>query len=428
MIKLIKTINSNSSAYAGSKRSFTEWYLRPSPKTDENGNELPPNKRYAVVRFLNFEHGDRTDYPFIQRNEHICLKKDSDGKIVSIDKIVCPSTAWAKNKLYQQGEKIGKGYCPICDYSYEKNKEAWRIPGQVDRTSARLSTETKSVWTVYMPVYVVSDPHYPNNNQHLRVLRLVGDTGKAALEKITTVLNDLTERGINAYNGEMGVNIGLLCESVKKTKMNRKGEVSIDKKTGKPYTYTVSEITDIRPMVKKQYAYPDITDAAIEELDFDGTYGVPATRVELMDFLNRNWLDIGGGESDFGGLSNSEFATDESNDSEATQPVDTSIAKQTVSTEADDDEVADAFEPSTPQQQSNSVESSSSDDEDTADSLISGILGNSPVTSQSVKKTVQPNVGANQLSKTTAKVIPPNVEEVREAAAIGSADLDDLPF
>ena len=108
--------------------------------------------------------------------------------------------------------------------------------------------------------------------------------------------------------------------------------------------------------------------------------------------------------------------------------MDTANAKQTVSTEADADEVTDAFEPSTPQQQSNSVESSSSDDEDTADSMISGILGNSPVTSQSVKKTVQPNVGANQLSKTTAKVIPPNVEEVREAAAIGSADLDDLPF
>lgn len=427
-MKLIKTINANTSAYAGNKRSFTDFSFKPSPKTDENGSELPPNKRYYVLRMLNFEGPDRTDYPFIQRNEHICFHRDSENKIVSVDRIVCPTTPWAKNKLYQSGEKIGKGYCPICEYSFEKNKEAWKVPGQVDRTSARLASDTKSVWTVYLPVYVVSDPHYQANNQHLRVLRLTGDAGKDALERLTTILNDYTNRGINCYNGEMGINIGFLCESVQKTRTNKNGEVSINKKTGQPYVYTENVITDIRPMLKKQYAYPEINDSAIEELDFDGTYGVAASKTELAAFLNRNWLDIGGGEDDFddGAVSNSDF------EAPSAQPSQTKAAESVESADAEfaeevevQDAADDDFENPGPQ------EAVDDDFENTVpqstDDMIGSIIGKSVVKS-SVSKGSSSNGASAAKKNKTAKVIPPSSESIRKAAESGSVDLDDLPF
>jgi len=425
-MKLIKTINASTSAYAGNKRLYTDFSFKPSPKTDENGVELPPNKRYYVLRMLNFEGPDRTDYPFIQRNEHICFHRDSDNKVVGVDRIVCPSTPWAKNKLYQSGEKIAKGYCPICEYSFEKNKEAWKVPGQVDRTSARLASDTKSVWTVYLPVYVVSDPHYSANNQHLRVLRLTGDAGKDALERLTTILNDYTNRGINCYNGEMGINIGFLCESVQKTRTNKNGEVSINKKTGQPYVYTENVITDIRPMVKKQYAYPEINDAAIEELDFDGTYGVPATKAELAEFLNRNWLDIGGGEDDFddGAVSNSDFeAPAASNTSEAA--AEPTASTDTSSTEDDfEDSPSDGASKDTADDTADEFDTTDSAEPQSTDDMIGSIIGKSAVKASVAKA----RTATSTPKKSATKVIPPSNEAIRNEAANGSVDLDDLPF
>lgn len=382
----IKTINASLSAYSGSRKVNSTLTLRPSPKTDEAGNELPPNKRYYVLRILSYPGPDRTDYPFIQRNEHVCWHFDADRKCTGVDRIVCPNTQWAKAKLVQNGEKIERGYCPICEFSFNKNREAWKVPGQVDRTSARLADDTKSMWSVYIPVYVVSDPHVPSNNQHIRALRLFGDTGKQTLERLTKLLNEYTAQGVNCYNGEKGINFGFLCERVQKTRTNRKGEVSIDKRTGKPYTYMENTVTDILPMVKRQYEYPEINDSAIADFDFDGTFGVPANRSELIAFLNRNWLDIGGSESDFSStVSNSDF------DAPSAAPAQARPAAQLDGTD-------DFGVPAAPKAQKPVSEM-------TTDEMIDKVLGASP----------------------TAKIIPPTPESVRNDLD-EEGDPDDLPF
>lgn len=406
-MKLIKTINTATSAYAGGKKTFVEFSLKPSPKYDDNNNEISPNKRYYVLRMLSFEGPGRTDYPFIQRNEHVCYHRNAENKVVSVDRIVCPTTTWAKNKLYQRGEHIERGYCPICQYSFEKNREAWKIPGQPDRTSIRLANETKNVWCVYLPVFVVSDPHYPNNNQHLRVLRLTGDAGKDALERLTTILNDYMGKGINCYNGDMGINIGFLCESIQKTRMNKNGEVAINKKTGKPYVYNENVITDIRPMVKKQYAYPEITDSAIDELDFDGMYGTPAAKDELAAFLNHNWLDIGGGEDDFGdsAVCNSDFESPST--ANAQQTAISPSNNTTIATNAVDDEFS--TDDSAP-----AAETAAKPSEQSTDDMIRGIIGASTVKSS--------------VSNSANHVIPPTAESIRNETATGAVDYSDLPF
>lgn len=400
----IKTINASLSAYSGSRKVNNILTLRPSAKTDEAGNELPPNKRYYVLRILSYPGPDRTDYPFIQRNEHVCFHFDADHKCTGVDRIVCPSTQWAKTKLVQNGEKIERGYCPICEFSFNKNREAWKVPGQVDRTSARLADDTKSSWSVYIPVYVVSDPHVPSNNQHLRALRLFGDTGKQTLERLTKLLNEYTAQGVNCYNGEKGINFGFLCEKVQKTRRNRKGEVAIDKRTGQPYTYMENTVTDILPMVKRQYEYPEINDSAIADFDFDGTFGVPANRSELTAFLNRNWLDIGGSESDFSStVSNSDFDAPSAGPAKAipaAQPAAQPAAHPVAQPAAPSDGNVDDFGVPVASTAQKPVS------EMTTDEMIDKVLGASP----------------------TAKIIPPTPESVRKEIDDGECDFSDLPF
>jgi hypothetical protein len=425
-MKMIKTLNLNTSVYAGKKKNFTEMTLKPTDKTDPTtGEQLPPSRRYYVVRPLSFEHGDRVDYPFIIRDEHVFYQRNSEGKVVKVEKICCPSTSWASQQLIRKGETIGRGYCPICDFSFNKNKIAWANRPNVDSIAAKLAQETKSVWAAYLPVFVVNDPNYASNNQHLRVIRI---TDKEGFTKIVSTIEDALNKGINVFNGDEGANLWILVEANRKNRLDKNGKISINKKTNKPYEYISWDITDVRVITKKLYSYPMINDDAIDELAFDDTYGVASTKFELQSFLNRNWLDIGASDADFA----DEFE-------EMPKSVSTAVTSSNqMNASTSDDDFAyngtptDTYdEPTDEVVDESAVTDGVTDDDfdmneggDNVESMISGIIGNS-----NVRKTVEKTVAApKQSMKRATMSIRPSAEAIREDVSTSIPSFDDLPF
>lgn len=411
-MKLIKTLNLTNSVYSGKQKRFTELTLKPSPKTDDNGNPLGMNQRYYTLRFLSFEHGDRTDSPFIIRNEHVKYVMDANGKCTGVEKITCPTTEWAKNRLAKQGEPIGRGYCPICEYSFEKNKEAFAVKGQRDNTAARLASETQKKFAAYWPVYVVNDPHFKQNNQHLKVLRITDKDGfNKLVESIEYVMN---EKGLNVFNGDEGVNFAILVEKVSKNLTDKNGNVVINKATGKPYVRTESKITDIKASTKNLVAYPQINDKAIEELDFDGTYNVASNHDALSRFLNSNWLMFGATEDAFESVESATTASTKHEDDGRETPTETatvvaantaSAAKATAVTEtAHDSKTVEMFDGSADFSDKPTM---------SPDEMVMSVLGKSAETAaKSVAKPMQ---------------MPVNSDALREEVT-NSPDFDDLPF
>ena len=396
-MKLIKNLNLSNSIYSGKQKRFTELMMKPSPKTDENGNPLGMNKRYYTFRFLSFEHGDRTDSPFIIRHEHVKYVTDSNGKITGVEKITCPTTEWAKNRLAKQGEPVGKGYCPICEYSFAKNKEAFAIKGQRDSTASRLAFETQRRFAAYWPVYVVNDPHYMQNNQHMKVLCITDKDGfNKLVESIEYVMN---EKGLNVFNGEEGVNFAVLVEKVSKVVMDKNGNPVINKATGKPYVRYENKITDIKASTKNLVAYPQINDKAIEELDFDGTYNIASNNAALTTFLNTNWLTFGATESDF------------------------------VSVESTHDDSAKETEWSSPSEKPSVAETAA---EAKSANVVESVVQDVPTHTESADEMVMSVLGktaSQEPPKSVAKPMqmPANTDKIREEVS-ASPDFDDLPF
>jgi len=399
-MKIIKTINIGSSDYSGKTNKRTELMLKAAPKTDENGIPLKARQRYYIIRLLSYEHGNRKDSPFIIRNEHICFHQDAEGKLTSIEKIVCPmGTSWASKELAKHGEPVGRGYCPICDFSFNKNKEAFRVKGQCDKVSAKLAKETKRVWAAYWPAYIVSDPNYPNNNQHFMTIRFA-EKDKEAFNRLVTLVNSLLEQNVNPFGAEDGVNIGILVEKETKFILDKEGNKVISKATGQPISYQTNEIKDIRAL-STHASYPEITDEAVEELQFDETYGVAKNRDELMQFLEDNWLNMGVSDDDF----DTEFAT----------PPPVAEAPAATAPAVEDDGFSEPVPAPTPKVASVAEEVKDDGlDGDTAVDIISSIVGKSATESATP-------------AKKTITSIPPNADEVREKID-SSSDLDDLPF
>ena len=283
--KLDETVEK--SLYSGQATRSNEMYLRPVPKFDENGKELKKSERYYVFRLLYFTGEDR-NYPFIVRDEHTFIKRDFSGNVKEIKRICCPNTLWAKKKIQ---EKVDRDYCPICKFSFEQNSEGWKnfkTLGQIDDTCLKIAKETQRQWAAYLPVLVISDPLYKNNNNHFRVLRLAGDDGKAAFMRIKEMISEANKLGISVFNGEEGANIAMLCEKMQKISMRKNGEPIIDKETGEPKTYNANCITDVQLMSKRLHSYSIVTEANLEKLAFDETYGVAATKEQLQAFLSEN--------------------------------------------------------------------------------------------------------------------------------------------
>lgn len=330
--KLDETANMTS-LYSGQSQRSNEWYLRPVPKYDENGKELKKSERYYVVRLLYFTGEDRNT-PFIVRKEHTFFKKDFEGNVKEIKRICCPTTSWARKKIQ---EPVDKDYCPICKYSYEQNIAGWknfRNLGQIDTACLDMSKETERVDAIYIPVLVISDPIYRNNNNHFRVLRLAGEEGMSTYKRICEIISEANRKGVCVFNGEEGANIAFLCEKVEKVSKKRNGEVNIDKNTGEPKTYKVNSVTDIRLLDKKLHSYNNVTEENLEKLMFDEIYGAVATKEQLSMFLNENYLDNGAADVDM----DDEFGPDESEP--VTKNVVTTAKKTTAVAESEDDDLA----------------------------------------------------------------------------------------
>jgi hypothetical protein len=274
-------------------------------------------------------------------------------------------------------------------------------------------------------VFVVNDPNYASNNQHLRVIRI---TDKEGFNRIVSTLEDALNKGINVFNGDEGANLWILVEANRKNRLDKNGNVAINKKTNKPYEYVSWDITDVRVITKKLYSYPMINDTAIDELAFDDTYGVASTKFELQSFLNRNWLDIGASDEDFAdefeempkGMSSAVTSTSQSN----VPTSDDDFAYKAPPTDTYDvsnDEFVDE----------SAVTDGVTDDDfdmnesgDNVESMISGIIGKS-----TVQKTVEKTVAApKQSMKRATASIRPSAEAIREDVTSSIPSFDDLPF
>ena len=418
--KLDETVEK--SLYSGQSTRLNEMYLRPVPKFDENGKELKKSERYYVFRLLYFT-GDDRNYPFIVRDEHTFMRRDFEGNVKEVKRICCPNTLWARKKIQ---EKVDRDYCPICKYSDEMYKDGWKnfkTLGQIDETSLRISKDTKRQWAVYIPVLVISDPIYKNNNNHFRVLRLAGDEGKATFVRIKEKILEANKLGVSVFNGEEGANIALLCERVTKVSTKKNGETVIDKETGEPKTYSATCVTDVQLLTKRLHSYNIVTEENLEKLAFDETYGVAATKDQLQAFLSENYLDNGASDSDF---------DDDFGDSSESQKA----AKQDDAQTKDDVDVDDEIGSSDEDEVQSTTTSVDDDDEDEfadespRDAIARITKGRTQTASKNVADAVMNSVAPKTSSKSvkmkSQSSLPKDIDSVRE----NSLDIDpgDLPF
>jgi hypothetical protein len=440
--KLDETVEK--SLYSGQSQRVNEMYLRPVPKYDETGKELKKSERYYVFRLLYFTSNDR-DYPFIVRNEHTFVRRDAAGNIKEIKRICCPTTDWARAKIQEQ---VGRDYCPICAYSFEKKAEGWKnykALGQIDEASLRMSRETERQWAAYLPVLVISDPIYRSNNNHFKVLRLAGKEGMSAYNRIREKIAEANRMGVTVFNGEEGANIALLCEKVEKEAENKDGEPVIDKKTGKVRVYSVNSVTDVQLLSKRLHSYSIVTEENLEKLAFDETYGVAAAKDRLQMFLSENYLDNGASDSDF----DEEFGGDSSDFSGEAEPKTGAAPKTAERKDVENDEnefddgqedaEVDSSDDIDDDSEAETVSSSEDEDDEFADEsprdAIARITkGRISTKNASDKVAAAVMDGVGQPKKAAKKVsmqrgqpkMPKNVDALRENSL--DIDPDDLPF
>ena len=437
-MKLINKLEKSgeTSLYSGQAPRNFEIYLRPVPTTGEDGKPLRAAERYYVFRLLFFTHEDRTNYPFIVRNEHVFFKKDFSGNIKEVRKICCPTTSWARNKIQ---ENVDKDYCPICKFSFEQNAEGWKnykTTGQIDSTSLDAAKESERQWAAYLPVLVISDPLRPNNNNHFRVLRLSGNEGKKAFELITEKIHDAQNRGINVFNGEEGANIGILCEKREVLATKKNGEPRIDKRTGEQVSYVANCVSDVRLLEKHLHSYNIVTEANIEKLHFDETYNVPATKDQLSIFLSECYLDNGIRDSDFGDDEFSDEApstpTAQTADDSDDEPSEEDFDEEPTVSEPDVDEKDDVAE------EQETVEEEPDDEfenESPRDAIARITKGRTTAPSAAQKTVVKKSAataatakksGGSKITFRNSVKELPNTDKMRDSSL--DIDPDDLPF
>lgn len=440
--KLDETVEK--SLYSGQYTRNNEMMLRPVPKFDETGKELKKSERYYVFRMLYFTSDDRK-YPFIVRNEHTFLKKDFEGNIKEVKRICCPTTPWAKNKIQ---EPVDRDYCPICKFSFEQKSDGWKnfkTLGQIDYTCLQTARETERIQAAYIPVLVISDPIYKGNNNHFKILRLAGQDGMAAFNRIKEKIHEANKLGITVFNGEEGANIALLCEKMEKIRTKKDGTPILNKETGEPQTYIANCITDVQLLSKRLHSYSIVTESNLEKLAFDETYGTAATKDQLSIFLSENWLDNGASDSDF----------DEDFGQNAEETVETVIENENnkpskkVEHVSNEDDFDDNEENEEPYIHEKDVVHSDEGDEDEDDEFA----GESPkdAIARITKGRIQTNSGSNKVASAVMNSVsfakksvststgqkravtmkskaelPKDLDEIRDNTL--SIDPDDLPF
>lgn len=228
-----------------------------------------PPKEYYRFRLLGFKSSkSERDYPFISRFLHTVWVEDSDGKHRT-ESVVCPVTPFVKTKW--NGDPIND--CPICKFA-NANFNAWKTSNWKDKESAKKSRTFGRKFEALIPVYVINDPIYPQNNGHFRVFAFYD---KKQYESFTKLVKEKTREAV-VFNGKNALDFYIRYEMI--DEVFNKGE---------PNEYVWKHpVLKQMGFTNKAYDIPQITKESIDQFPFDETYYVSSTITELQEFFNRH--------------------------------------------------------------------------------------------------------------------------------------------
>lgn len=227
-----------------------------------------PPKEYYRFRLLGFKSpkSDR-DAPVITRFVHTVWTEGEDGKRRS-ETVVCPMSPFVKKSW--KGDPAND--CPICKFA-NANYGMWKKSDYKDKESGKKTREFGRKFEALIPIYVVNDPIYPQNNGHFRVFSL---TDKDQYKKFMELAQSKSLK-TSIFNGKNALDFLIRFETVE--------EILHE---GKPNQY-VWKHSVLKQMgfTNKPYDIPQITKEAIDAFPFDDTFYVGSTMSELQDFYNR---------------------------------------------------------------------------------------------------------------------------------------------
>lgn len=228
-----------------------------------------PKGEYYRVRLLAFKNPlkNNRDFPFIERYVHNHWNVSEDGRRRIDSTVICPVTSFVKT--------VGSAYdaCPICKYS-NLNFLSFKESGWTDRESSKKSNQYQRKFEAIIPVYVINDPKYPQNNSKFKVI-IFND------KNFYTDLKSLIQKEslqTNVFNGTKAVDF--YFHLTDETKIVGEG-------TPNQHEYTTKVIDKYGfTKIEKAYEIPAITKEAIDTFEFDDNYYVSSSPEELTDFYN----------------------------------------------------------------------------------------------------------------------------------------------
>lgn len=223
--------------------------------------------RFRLLWFKQTSKNDR-DYPFIERFIHTKWGKNAEGRNVLESSVVCPVTPFVKAKWGDDPYTS----CPICNHA-NLNFITYKESGYKDRTSLLKSKEFGRIFEACIPVYVVNDPNYPQNNGKLKVL--IFNDKKEVYQPFKDLVN-AKSREVAVFNGKNAVDFYIRMDRV--TDIINKGEP-----TEREWTHNVIAQMGFTK-TEKAYDLPAITKELIDDFTFDDEYYVSSTPAELKAF------------------------------------------------------------------------------------------------------------------------------------------------
>lgn len=227
---------------------------------------------YYRVRLLAFS-SDKTDRddPFITRFVHQKWGTHPEkGYPMVVDEITCPVTP----HVHVEGNRYS--CCKMCDiankYFIQFKESGWK-----DKDASKKSKEFGRKFQGIIPVYVINDPNYENNNNKFMVI-IFNDKKKYEEFREKVRKQSMKQR---CFNGKDAVDC---CIHV--------SEVSETKNAGLPneYTWKHREIDKI-VFTTKPYDIPSITRETCESMGFDAQYYTTSTPDEIQMFYKK-WCTV----------------------------------------------------------------------------------------------------------------------------------------
>ena len=226
-------------------------------------------KDFYRFRLLAFRSpkSDRTE-PFIQKFIHQVWFEGDDGKRHS-EAITCPVSPYVKEKW--NGDPMND--CPICRFA-NSNFVAWKQSNWKDKEAGRKNREYGRKFEALIPVYVINDPIYEQNNGHFKVFAFYD---KDQYKTFIKLIREKSQEGC-VFNGGESFDFYIKYKTVEE--VLRKGQ---------PNEFVWKHaVLDRMGFTTKAYPIPAITKEAVDEFPFDETFYLINTKSELQDFYDRH--------------------------------------------------------------------------------------------------------------------------------------------